>query len=170
LVGALVSALLACAILLSAANWPTAALPVDAVADRILLEKSKRRLTLYRNGAALKSYRVSLGSSPIGPKERQGDGRTPEGRYRIDGHLDSSDFHRALHVSYPNPRDIEQALAAGADPGGAIMIHGLPNGQGWWGRLHRLRDWTAGCVAVTDPEIEEIYRAVPNGTPIEMLR
>jgi murein L,D-transpeptidase YafK len=143
-------------------------LPQDAVADRVLVEKSARRLTLLRNGNALKSYRVALGRAPVGAKEYEGDQRTPEGVYSIDFHKPDSDYHLALHISYPEQRDIERAGAQGLSAGSDIMIHGLPNGRGWIGRFHRRRDWTAGCVAVADFEIEEIYRAVPDGTSIEI--
>ncbi|MDP9099511.1 MAG: L,D-transpeptidase family protein [Verrucomicrobiota bacterium] len=143
-------------------------LPHDAMADRVLVEKSARRLTLLKNGNALKTYRVALGRAPVGAKDYEGDQRTPEGIYSIDFHKADSDYHLALHVSYPEPRDIERAAARGLSAGSDIMIHGLPNGRGWIGRVHRRSDWTAGCVAVTDFEIEEIYRAVPGGTPIEL--
>lgn len=138
------------------------------MADRVLVEKGARRLTLLNKGAILKSYPVALGREPIGAKEEEGDQRTPEGIYRIDFHKRDSDYHLALHVSYPEQRDIERASARGVSAGSDIMIHGLPNGRGWIGRFHRRSDWTAGCVAVTDFEIEEIYRAVPDGTSIEI--
>ena len=143
-------------------------LPRDAVADRVLLEKSAHRLTLLRNGAPLKTYQVALSRVPSGPKEYEGDQRTPEGIYTIDFHKPDSDYHLALHVSYPERHDIDRAAAQGLSAGSDIMIHGLPNGRGWIGRFHRRRDWTAGCIAVTDFEIEEIYRAVRDGTPIEL--
>jgi len=140
----------------------------DAVADRVLVEKSVRRLTLLRNGTALKTYRVALGRVPAGAKEYEGDQRTPEGVYRIDFHKSDSDYHLALHVSYPEQPDIDRAAAQGFSAGSDIMIHGLPNGRGWIGRFHRRKDWTAGCIAVADFEIEEIYRVVPDGTSIEI--
>jgi murein L,D-transpeptidase YafK len=143
-------------------------LPRDAVADRVLVEKSARRLTLLRNGKALKTYRVALGRAPIGAKEYEGDQRTPEGTYRIDFHKPDSDYHFALHISYPEQHDINRAAAQGLSAGSDIMIHGLPNGRGWIGRFHRRSDWTVGCIAVADFEIEEIYRAVPDGTPVEL--
>jgi murein L,D-transpeptidase YafK len=143
-------------------------LPQDAVADRVLVEKSARRLTLLRNGAPLKTYRVALGRVSAGAKEYEGDQRTPEGIYTIDFHKPDSDYHLALHLSYPEPRDIDRAAAQGLSAGSDIMIHGLPNRRGWIGRFHRRKDWTAGCIAVTDFEIEEIYRAVADGTPIEL--
>lgn len=153
--------------LLAAANWPASSGDATGNADRIVIEKGERRLTLFRGGRILKSYRVSLGRSPVGHKQREGDNRTPEGQYVIDRHNPDSAFHRALHVSYPNAADRARAAEAGVSPGGDIMIHGLPNRLAWVGRLHRVADWTAGCIAVTNPEIEEIYRAVPDGTPVE---
>ena len=143
-------------------------LPLDALADRIVVEKSARRLTLFRGPILLKTYRVALGRAPIGPKELEGDQRTPEGIYRIDFHKSDSDYHLALHISYPDQRDIDRAAAQAVSAGSDIMIHGLPNGRGWIGAFHRRSDWTAGCIAVTDFEIEEIFRAVPDGTPIEI--
>jgi murein L,D-transpeptidase YafK len=143
-------------------------LPQDAVADRIIVEKSAPRLTLLRNGSALKSYQVALGRVPAGAKEYEGDQRTPEGVYSIDFHKPDSDYHLALHISYPEQRDIDRAALQGLSAGSDIMIHGLPNGRGWIGRFHRRRDWTAGCVAVADFEIEEIYRSVADGTPVEI--
>jgi murein L,D-transpeptidase YafK len=143
-------------------------LPRDTVADRVLVEKSARRLTLLRDGKALKTYRMVLGRVPSGPKEFEGDQRTPEGIYSIDFHKPDSDYHLALHVSYPEQRDIDRAALQGLSAGSDIMIHGLPNGRGRIGRFHRRQDWTAGCIAVTDFEIEEIYRAVPDGTTIEL--
>ena len=140
----------------------------NAVADRVLVEKAARRLTLLRGGRPLKSYRVALGRAPVGPKEQEGDQRTPEGIYLIDFHKADSDFHRALHLSYPKQRDIDDAAARGVSPGCDIMIHGIRNGLGWMGALHRRTDWTVGCIAVTDFEIEEIWRAVPDGTPVEI--
>lgn len=140
----------------------------NVTADRVLVEKAARRLTLLRNGASLKTYRVALGRAPVGPKEQEGDQRTPEGIYLIDFHKEDSDYHLALHVSYPEQRDIDRAAAAGVPPGCDIMIHGIRNGKGWIGAFHRMTDWTAGCIAVTDFEMEEIWRAVPDGTTIEI--
>jgi murein L,D-transpeptidase YafK len=143
-------------------------LALNARADKILVNKSERVMMLLRQGKTLKAYRIALGPAPCGHKVCEGDGRTPEGSYKIDARKLNSSFHRALHVSYPNARDVLVAKGRGLDPGGAIMIHGLPNGMGWYGNLHRWWDWTAGCIAVTDWEIEEIWRAVPDGTMIEI--
>ncbi len=134
----------------------------------MVLEKKAHRLSLFHGSKVVKEYRVALGSSPIGPKEREGDHRTPEVNYVIDFHKPDSDYHRALHISYPSAADILRAERAGVSPGGDIMIHGLPNGFGAIGDAHRMRDWTDGCIAVTDEEIEEIYAAVRDGTPIEI--
>lgn len=148
------------------ANWPQQRLDPAARADRVVVEKSARLLHLMKGAAVLKTYRVALGGNPVGHKQREGDQRTPEGEYRIDYRNPRSSFHLALHISYPSPADSERAQRAATPAGGDIMIHGAPNGYGWIGRLHRLRDWTAGCVAVTDREIEEIWNAVPDGTPV----
>jgi murein L,D-transpeptidase YafK len=144
-------------------------LPEDARADKVLIEKSARRLSLMRNGELLKSYKVALGRSPEGQKEKEGDKRTPEGKYVIDLHNARSGFHKALHISYPTADQRAKAAKVGVDPGGDILIHGLRNRLGWIGAAHRVRDWTAGCVAVTNPEIDEIYRAVADGTSVEIV-
>lgn len=137
--------------------------------DLVLIDKSQRRLSLMSAGNALRTYRVALGRDPDGPKVQQGDNRTPEGRYLIDSRNPNSAFHRSLHISYPNPGDRARARAMGVSPGGDIMIHGMGNGLGWVTWLHRrLFDWTAGCVAVTNAEIEEIWTLVPDGTPVEI--
>jgi len=109
-----------------------------------------------------------LGRGGLAPKEREGDARTPEGYYIIDAKYAASHYHKALHVSYPNAEDRARAAKMGVSPGGAIMIHGLPNGEGWLGAAHRLYDWTLGCIAVTDEEIDEIFTLVPVGTPVEI--
>jgi len=134
----------------------------------VLVDKSDRALTLLRGSVVLKRYRTSLGARPEGPKEREGDERTPEGIYVIDARNMRSAFHRSLHVSYPDARDAARARDAGVSPGGQIMIHGLRNGFGWVGRLQRVMNWTDGCVALTNWEIEEVWHAVPDGTPIEI--
>lgn len=145
-----------------------ASLPGGTVVDRVVVEKFARQLSVFRNGQRLKTYRVALGANPVGPKQQEGDMKTPEGLYTIDYRNPKSDFHLALHVSYPSPEDVTRATARGVSAGCDIMIHGLPNGQGWIGDLHRQKDWTAGCIALTDSEIEELWRIVPDGTPIEI--
>lgn len=137
-------------------------------ADKIIINKSERKLSLLSDGRKLKSYKVALGGNPIGPKIKEGDGKTPEGLYIIDKHNPQSSFHLSLHISYPSDADRERARRDGVRPGGDIMIHGMKNGLGWIGSLHRWVDWTQGCIAVTNKEIEEISAAVPDGTPIEI--
>jgi tetratricopeptide (TPR) repeat protein len=137
-------------------------------ADRILIEKNARRLMLISQGEVLKSYNIALGGNPIGPKERQGDNKTPEGTYVIDGRNKDSRFHLSLHISYPNERDKKRAKELGVSPGGDIMIHGIKNGFSWVGDAHSGVDWTKGCIAVTDEEIDEISMLAPNGTIVEI--
>ena len=136
--------------------------------DRIHVFKSERRMVLLSGEIPVYEYEVALGGSPIGPKRELGDERTPEGEYVIDSRKADSDFHLALHVSYPNADDRLQARDRGVEPGGAIMIHGLPNGFGLIGPAHRLADWTDGCIAVTNEEIEEIWRRVADGVAIDI--
>ena len=136
--------------------------------DRIVVEKAQRKLSIFRASKKLKTYRVALGRNPIGAKEQEGDGKTPEGIYTIDYRNPNSDYHLALHISYPTEQDNVRAAARGVNAGFDIMIHGLPNGRGWIGATHRQKDWTAGCIAVTDEEMDELYRVVPDGTTIEI--
>lgn len=151
------------------AHWPTEPLPNGLVADRVVVHKAQRELVLFRNGEALRRYTVALGGDPFGPKQREGDQRTPEGSYEVQHKNPHSSYHLALQVSYPNTNDVQAARLRGDNPGGLIMIHGLRNGLGVLGRWHRWVDWTAGCVAVTNAEIEEIWRVVPVGTPLTFL-
>jgi murein L,D-transpeptidase YafK len=140
----------------------------EQLADRVVVVKSTHTLTLYSRGQVLKSYKVALGRGPAGPKDHQGDHKTPEGEYILDQKNAKSRFHLALHVSYPNAADRQRAQKEGRDPGGAIMVHGVAWGFGWLGSLEHRIDWTDGCIAVSNPEIEEIWRLVPVGTPIEI--
>lgn len=130
--------------------------------------KSERRLLLMNGGQVLRSYPVALGFNPKGHKQRQGDGRTPEGAYTLDWRNPGSEFYRSLHVSYPNAEDRARAAQAGVSPGGDIMIHGLPNNLSMIGAVHAKWDWTEGCIAVTNEEIDEIWAAVDDGTTIEI--
>lgn len=136
--------------------------------DKILIEKQARRMLLLSKGKVLKSYRIALGGNPIGPKERQGDNKTPEGTYTIDSRNRDSRYHCALRISYPNERDRKRARELGVSPGGDIMIHGIKNGFAQVGDAHAESDWTKGCIAVTDEEIEELDKLVPNGTVVEI--
>ena len=133
--------------------------PPPQKADSILILKKDHVLELLQGGKVIRTYKVALGRGGLAPKEREGDGRTPEGRYMIDSRTAQSHYHKALHVSYPNAEDRKRAAKLGVAPGGAIMIHGLPNGMG---------DWTLGCIAVTDEEIDEIWDLAPIGTPVEI--
>ena len=152
--------------LISWAQQSAPPLPDGDLADLVVVKKAARMLELHRGVEVLRSYQVSLGHEPQGHKQREGDGRTPEGRYTLDYRKSNSAFHRSLHISYPAPSDVVAANAQGVSPGGLIMVHGIRNGLGFIGRLHTLIDWTDGCVAVTNAEIEEIWRVVPDGTPI----
>jgi tetratricopeptide (TPR) repeat protein len=136
--------------------------------DKVLIEKKERRLTLISNGRVLNTYKIALGGNPNGPKERQGDNKTPEGTYTIDSRNKDSRYHMSLRISYPNERDKQRAKELGVSPGGDIMIHGIKNGFSKVGNLHTGFDWTEGCIAVTDQEIEEIEAMVPNGTIVEI--
>ena len=137
--------------------------------DKVLIEKQARRLTLLSKGEVIRTYNIALGGDPVGPKERLGDNKTPEGIYTIDARNDNSEFHLSLHISYPNERDKRRARELGVSPGGDIMIHGLKNGYSQIGASHAKRDWTEGCIAVTNQEMEEIYERVSNGTVVEIM-
>jgi murein L,D-transpeptidase YafK len=139
-----------------------------AYVDSIVVYKRERTLTLYMRGVPIRSYFVALGKRPVGDKISAGDDRTPEGLFHINAHNPASKYHLALRISYPDDLHRERAAKLGVDPGGDIMIHGLPSKFSDAGKDHRLDDWTNGCVALTNQEIEEIWRAVPDGTPIQI--
>ena len=147
-------------------NWHP--LPAETTIDRIVVEKSARTLSIVRDGKHIKSYRIALGRNPVGAKQEEGDMKTPEGIYKIDTRNPQSSFHLALHISYPSDEDNQRAVASGVPAGSDIMIHGIQNGRGWIGAFHRWNDWTAGCIALTDEEIEELWRVTPDGTTIEI--
>ncbi|MGE8293113.1 MAG: L,D-transpeptidase family protein [Sphingobacterium sp.] len=148
--------------------YPESRLSKNAVVDRLVVYKSKRTLLAYAQGKLLKSYQISLGGQPVGAKEIEGDLKTPEGLYYINDKNQYSDYHKNLGVSYPNEKDVAHAKTLGKTAGGDIKIHGLRNGMGFIGKLQRCVDWTFGCMALTNTEIDELYRAVPIGTPIEI--
>ena len=137
-------------------------------ADEVLVIKSQRKMFLLAGGKVLKQYPVMLGLQPVGHKLEKGDNRTPEGRYLLQGRNPQSKFHRSIHITYPNEADLQRAQARGVDPGGYIAIHGLPvqSEEAVWDFVER--DWTNGCIAVTNPAIEEIWELVKDGTPIEI--
>ncbi len=142
--------------------------PPALKADRVVVLKDERKLELLWQGKVVKSYKVALGGEPVGPKARQGDHRTPEGSYLLDHRNPHSQFYKSIHISYPNATDRARAAKLHVSPGGDVFIHGLPNGYGWIGEEHRLKDWTDGCIAVTNEEMDEIWRAVTDGTPMEI--
>lgn len=157
-----------CVVLLLCRPAPCAAKRAPPQADHVVIVKSEHTLTLFRQGKVLKTYKVALGGEPRGPKTQRGDNKTPEGLYTIDARNPHSQFHLALHISYPNSADRERARELGVNPGGDIFIHGLPAAFAYLGPLQRQRDWTLGCVAVTNSEIEEIWAMVPVGTAVEI--
>jgi murein L,D-transpeptidase YafK len=125
-------------------------------------------MAVYRQGQIIREFRVALGRGGLKAKSQAGDGRVPEGLYAISAHNPDSAYHLSLRISYPTPEQAAQATARGVAAGGDIMIHGLPNGRGWIGSRHRMVDWTEGCIAVTNPEMDWLYQAVPDGTPVEI--
>jgi murein L,D-transpeptidase YafK len=143
---------------------PSSQPPLVGSIDRIVVEKAARQMVVYQGDAAVKTYTISLGSQPIGAKQRQGDGRTPEGVFTIDRKNAASAFHLSLGISYPTTDDVKRARAGGYDAGGDIMIHGQPNGL----PEHKVMptDWTAGCIAISNADIEEIFAATTVGTRV----
>ncbi|REJ79588.1 MAG: hypothetical protein DWQ47_01000 [Acidobacteria bacterium] len=135
-------------------------------ADKVVVKKSERKLLLLKDGEVLGEYGISLGDAPVGHKRQEGDERTPEGEYVLDWRNEKSSFYKSIHVSYPNEEDKAAAAARGVSPGGLIMIHGQKNYFGWLWPLTQGTDWTDGCIAVTNREMEEIWRSVENGTSI----
>jgi murein L,D-transpeptidase YafK len=138
-------------------------------ADRVLIVKGERQLYLLRGGTVFRTYPIDLGRDPDGPKTKEGDGRTPEGEYVLDWRNPNSRFYRSIHISYPNWRDSTRARELGVEPGGLIMIHGLPGHLPVTSRDDLPRDWTEGCIAVNNRAMDEIWAAVEDGTPIEIL-
>jgi murein L,D-transpeptidase YafK len=139
--------------------------------DKVVVRKADRKLELIHGGEVFREYKISLGDAPVGHKFREGDERTPEGDYILDWRNPNSSFHKSIHVSYPNARDRAFARAMGFNPGGMIMIHGRPN---WLtspavAREYDNKDWTNGCIAVKNHEMDEIWRLVRDGTPIRIL-
>lgn len=156
---------LVAATLVVSGGFPAAA--ADS-ADRVVVHKERRLLQLFQGDQVIREYTVALGGNPIGHKRQEGDQRTPEGLYSIDWRNPGSGYYKSIHVSYPAPADVSAAAANGVDPGGMIMIYGQPNYFGWLAFLTQRFDWTNGCIAVTNAEMEEIWAMVPNNTPIEI--
>ncbi|MBY0462531.1 MAG: L,D-transpeptidase family protein [Alphaproteobacteria bacterium] len=137
-------------------------------ADTILIKKNQRKMELYNKGKLIKGYKISIGFAPIGTKQQEGDGKTPEGEYTITSKNPHSQFHKSLKISYPNTADKENAKKKKVSPGGDIMIHGLGKQFSYLGKLHTLHDWTFGCIAVTNEEIDEIWKLVKEGTIVKI--
>ncbi len=141
----------------------------NELADNILVHKSKKTLQLQKNGATFATFKIALGKNPLGPKQQQGDGRTPEGIYFIAKKKADSAFYKALKISYPNTTDSERAKKMGRSPGGQIMIHGQKNGYGWGAYVMQQRNWTQGCIALSNEDLDKVWQAVDVGTRVEIL-
>ncbi len=150
--------------------YPIHKIPNGITIDKIIILKSKHQLLAYSNGQLIVTYKIAIGKKQTGDKEYEGDMKTPEGLYTINNKNPNSDFHKNLGISYPNQQDIEQAKRFLKSAGGDIKIHGLKNGQGYIGKFHRWRDWTNGCIALTNQEIDELYNHTPIGIPIEIIK
>lgn len=143
-------------------------LAVSAKIDLVQVDKSTRKMWLLENGQVMKEYNIALGKNPRGHKQQEGDKKTPEGQYTLDYKKEDSAFYRAMHISYPNQQDIENANAKGIEPGGFIMIHGQPNQLGVFGFISQRFNWTNGCIALTNTEMDEFMSLVDVGTAIEI--
>jgi len=161
-------ALLILAVLATYYFYPKGKLPNDTQIDSIIVYKSKRQMSVYSNGQLLKNYKISLGRQPVGAKKFEGDKKTPEGVYFIDDKNPNSGYHKNLGISYPDKDDIENAMTFGKSAGGDIKIHGIKNRIGFIGKFHRWIDWTSGCIAVTNDEIDELFKAVKMEARIEI--
>ena len=145
------------------------AMPKSIMIDKVFVDKSARTLQLLSDNEIIKSYHIALGGNPVGHKQQQGDKRTPTGSYILDYKNEKSKFYRSIHVSYPNAADKARAKKLGVNPGGDIMIHGQKNGFGQLASITQRLDWTEGCIAVTNDEMDEIMAAVKVGTAIEIV-
>lgn len=140
----------------------------EELADFVLVVKSERKLYLMRDDEVIDTFRVTFGSNPKGHKEHEGDGRTPEGRYVLDWKHSDSDFHKSIHISYPNTSDKIRAADTGVLPGGAIMVHGQKNGYGWLSPIAKYVNWTDGCIALSNKDMDIVWQKVQSGIPIEI--
>ncbi len=143
--------------------------PLHLKADKVRVWKSERKMELLKNDQVIRTYTIALGAHPKGHKTQEGDERTPEGTYRLDWRNAQSSCYKSLHISYPNTTDQVQARSRGVSAGGMVMIHGLHPSVAWLGSWHIFYDWTDGCVGVNNAEMDEIWTAVPDGTPIEIM-
>ncbi|MBS1200416.1 MAG: hypothetical protein H6R27_1094 [Proteobacteria bacterium] len=164
----LLALLLASVVVSARADLFTSPAQSFETADRIVLRKGERRLSVYRNGQEIRTYKVSLGLSPVGDKEREGDYRTPEGSYLLTRRNPDSDFFLSIQVSYPDAQDVATARRNGVPPGGAIMIHGLPNIMRHARDRYLSTDWTDGCIALSNEDMLEIWLLTRPDTPIEI--
>lgn len=149
--------------------FPERKLPKISKVDKILVEKSIRKMHVYSEGKKLMSYTISLGFRPKGKKHFEGDGKTPEGKYFIVSKNEQSIAHKSFGISYPNTADRQFAARYRESAGGNIMIHGMMNGLGYWGKFHRFIDWTAGCIALTNSEMDDLFRHVEVGCEVEIV-
>jgi murein L,D-transpeptidase YafK len=144
--------------------------PIEGKVDSLVVDKNDRTLHVYQEGTVTVTYPVALSIRPTGPKRFEGDGRVPEGKYHVTFHLEESIAYKALRISYPDPHDKQYAEKYGKDPGGLIEIHGMHPSMAWMGRLHTFFDYTLGCVAVTNPQMDQLYDHVPDGTPVRFVQ
>ena len=159
-------------------NTPPAQTPAPATpdwqqfatqkADKIVVFKSQRKLELMRMGEVIRTYHVALGRNPIGPKVERGDGKTPEGTYFIDKRNPESAYHLSMHISYPEQADLKRAASLNVDPGANILIHGEPNILNHEGKANLLQDWTAGCIALHNTDMDEVWRLTDDGITVEI--
>ena len=155
-----------CVIIAALAGYylmPSPKLPSGTIVDNLVVYKSKRKMEVYSGDRLVKTYVIALGRSPVGHKEYEGDCKTPEGVYKINDRNPNSAYHKNLGISYPNEQDVAHARTIGKDPGGHIKIHGLRNDRGYIGKFHRWKNWTAGCIAVTNEEVDELYEHIARG-------
>lgn len=137
-------------------------------ADAVVVKKSDHQLFLVKNGKIIKQFHIALGGNPKGHKQQEGDQRTPEGKYKLDYKTTQSGYYKAFHISYPNQADINNARKRGVQPGGQILIHGQPNGRESYQAITQKFDWTLGCIALTNADMDEVWAAVDAGTPIDI--
>lgn len=156
----IVLGLLAMSSILHASEFP--------VAEKVVVEKEKRKLHLIKDDEIFQTYNIALGVAPVGDKQSEGDFRTPEGVYMLDTRNPGSDYFLSIHISYPNSKDRREARANGVSPGGQIMIHGQPNEPTYSAAYYRKQDWTNGCIAVSNSDMIDIWLMTPNDIPIEI--
>ncbi|PSK95000.1 L,D-transpeptidase family protein [Taibaiella chishuiensis] len=149
---------------------PSAKIPDGVLVDRIVVYKAAHKLEAYAQGRLVVTYRVAIGKQPVGAKQYEGDQKTPEGIYTINDRNPNSGYHRNLGISYPNADDMARARQLGKPAGGDIKIHSLKNGQGYIGKFHRWKDWTNGCIALTDAEMDQLYEHTTLGATIEIRK